>query len=486
MEKTYVADQPNGSLKLLENQNDPVHRKISSTTVAPPLLPSKRILVVAVLFLCLVVSQVVRNHINITVVEMTSNKSLIDSNITIPPEFDWDSTRVALVISIFAYGGLFSFLGGFIVNFLGGSVSCAVFMVISGITTLLHPYALNVHFYYFLACRFITGLSQTFLYVSVIEMYSRWFPLQERSKLVSFSFNGSNVGVAIVYPFSGYLAHRWGWETVFYVTGTLPLIMAVICLLAVKNHPSQDKFMSKEEREYIIQGTDNNKLAKTNHPYKKIVTSGPVWALCCLIFVYMWIVTNLGVCLPLYVKDVTQKNTDEIGWISAIPSVVYTLMFPVVGPLMDHFSNRGIMSLTRIHKIMVTIAFTSATIFFIASTFLSNLSVTLSYFVVIDILMSTVPLITEIVVVSIAPDHTSIVAGLVVFFFSLGAIFAATITGLMITHHTVQEWNNCFYLAAFVAIIGTVIFVKFGSSRAQKWALSSNVNKHRRPSLSYF
>ncbi|KAL6955765.1 hypothetical protein U1Q18_052022, partial [Sarracenia purpurea var. burkii] len=50
------------------------------------------------------------------------------------------------------------------------------------------------------------------------QVFSRWFPVKERSTLIAFSFNGTNAGVAIVYPFCGYLAHKWGWPMVFYAT----------------------------------------------------------------------------------------------------------------------------------------------------------------------------------------------------------------------------------------------------------------------------
>ena len=67
---------------------------------------------------------------------------------------------VAVVTNIFAYGGLFSCFGGYFVNKFGGSVTCSICMLISGIVTLLHPIALQLDFRLFLACRLVTGLCQ--------------------------------------------------------------------------------------------------------------------------------------------------------------------------------------------------------------------------------------------------------------------------------------------------------------------------------------
>ena len=89
----------------------------------------------------------------------------------------------------------------------------------------------------------------------------------------------------------------------------------------------------------------------------------------------MWIATNVGVTLPLYVKgenwrsakfvyfsaviellinvihfyvDLTQMNTYEIGLASSIPSTVYTIVFPFAGIMMDYCSNQKSISLTKV------------------------------------------------------------------------------------------------------------------------------------------
>ena len=42
-----------------------------------------------------------------------------------------------------------------------------------------------------------------------------------------------------------------------------------------------------------------------------------------------------------------------------------------------------------------------------------------------------------------------------------------------------QEWNNCFFLAAGVLGIGTIIFINFASSETQPWSsISPSDNEH--------
>ncbi|KAL6955774.1 hypothetical protein U1Q18_051705 [Sarracenia purpurea var. burkii] len=79
----------------------------------------------------------------------------------------------------------------------------------------------------------------------------------------------------------------------------------------------------------------------------------------------------------------------------------------------------------------------------------------------------------RVLMVSLAPEHSSVVAGIASCSFSISAIASQSITGFMVTNHSSQEWNNCFYLAAMISSLGAVIFALYGSSEAQSWASSS-------------
>lgn len=61
----------------------------------------------------------------------------------------------------------------------------------------------------------VKGLS----YSSISEIFSRWAPAHERSTLISYGYTGAYIASSTTFPFCGYLAERWGWPMVFYVTG---------------------------------------------------------------------------------------------------------------------------------------------------------------------------------------------------------------------------------------------------------------------------
>ncbi|XP_065208438.1 vesicular glutamate transporter 1-like [Planococcus citri] len=461
----------------MQNQNGKVR-----SNVTPSIWFSKRFFVAIVMFLCYANTNMVMININIAIVEMVSDKVIVSGNQTTvqPAEFQWDPFAVSIISSIYFYGGLFSVFGGYFVQKMGGSVSGAFAMTISGLLTMLQPAALYLDFRVFLTFRLLNGFFANCFFLSAAEIYSRWIPRKERSTLISFSYMGINFSSVISYPLFGYMADRLGWQMVFYVSGMISIASSLLCFIIVKNQPSQDKWISTEELRYILDGIDNRSTSKTiSHPYKKILSSGAVWTLCLAKFSLLWQENITSGCLPLYIKDMTGKSTDQIGVLSSIPKISTIVIYPLAGALLDYWKNNTGIQLTRMHKIVITFSFLLASVLFTLSAFFSNFIITLIIFTAIQIIGSMAPPVIEPNMVNIAPNDSCVVTGLCKVFASLSMLISRTLTGLMTINHSLQEWNNCFLLTSVVLIIGTAIFNMYGSSEAQSWSLSSDGQEER-------
>ncbi len=53
------------------------------------------------------------------------------------------------------------------------------------------------------------------------NMWSKWAPPLERSKLTGFSYAGTQAGTVITFPLSALLCDSLGWQAVFYLFGWL-------------------------------------------------------------------------------------------------------------------------------------------------------------------------------------------------------------------------------------------------------------------------
>ncbi|XP_065208477.1 vesicular glutamate transporter 3-like [Planococcus citri] len=440
----------------------------------PSLWFSKRFLVVIFMFLCYMNTTFIRFNISIAVVEMTSSKKIGDGNSTTtqPPEFDWDSRTVASVLSMFYYGGLVSFMGGYIVSKLGGATSCALCLMLSGITTVLHPITLRYNFYLFMAIRFLTGVFENFLIISVSEVSSKWILKNERSKLTSYSVSGLRVGMAIVHGFCGYLAHGWGWPMIFYATGAFSLITSVCCFIAMKNQPSEDKWISEAELKYIESQQENittSSRKNVKHPYRNMLSSAAIWALFVVRFSHMWVVTIVVTFLPLYYNDTTVESIEKIGIFSSVPNAASIFVIPICGVLLD-YSRKIHIPVTLMHKMVIGGSFAICSALFLSSVIVSDFILSIIAFSLIQMFLGIIILITQIIIISVAPNSSGAVAGLVTFVSSISNILAREMTGYMTTNRNMEEWNNCFILSSVILMLSAVIFAFYGSSEPQSWS----------------
>lgn len=52
-----------------------------------------------------------------------------------------------------------------------------------------------------------------------MEVFIHWTPPNERSRLIVNGITGYYIGSTIAHPLSGFIIQKYGWETVFFVTG---------------------------------------------------------------------------------------------------------------------------------------------------------------------------------------------------------------------------------------------------------------------------
>lgn len=152
----------------------------------------------------------------------------------------------------------------------------------TAVLTLLSPLAANAGIGYFVALRVLMGLAEGFTFPCMHQIWSKWAPPLERSRMGSMPYSGTFVGMVIAMSSCGVLAEVYGWESVFYVYGIIGCIWYIFWVALVRGSPENDRFISEEEKQYIVaslrQSNDAPKV--TNIPYKAIFTSIPVWAIC--------------------------------------------------------------------------------------------------------------------------------------------------------------------------------------------------------------
>jgi ACS family sodium-dependent inorganic phosphate cotransporter len=129
-----------------------------------------------------------------------------------------------------------------------------------------------------------------------------------------FVFCGSYVGMVLAMSVCGVLAEAYGWESVFYITGIFGCIWMILWFLIVKRSPTQDRFITEEEKSYIKENLEHKKYGESPEiPWMSIFKSMPFWAIIISQFADNWGLYTLLTQLPLFLKGRLNPTLNSQG-----------------------------------------------------------------------------------------------------------------------------------------------------------------------------
>lgn len=212
------------------------------------------------------------------------------------------------------------------------------------------------HYTAFIALRVLQGCFEGVTFPSMHAATAMWVPPEERSSFIAKSFFGSMIGNVITFPLCGYLASSLGWESAFYVIGSLTVIWFGAWCLFVFDTPDKHPRISEEERERIkaaLREVNCDEVIPI--PWKKVMTSVPFISLivadCNSTFGAMIFFTNW----PTYLSYMLGMDMKSNGLLSALPFVCRYVGGLVHGKIADILYVRRLMSLVNIRRLFNTI-----------------------------------------------------------------------------------------------------------------------------------
>ena len=345
------------------------------------------------------------------------------------------------------------------------------------VTSLLMPAAARIHLGVFLLLRILAGFSAGFVFPAMQALNARWSTARNRSIIVGVMIFGGSVGVIVGMLLSGVLCDHGfagGWPSVFYVFGMIGCLWSGAWCLLVYDSPSTHPRISKAELRYWERETNKTDLvARPATPWRKLLTSIPVWALALAFFAFDWGRYTMVTCIPLFMHDVLGFDITENGVLSAVPFFSVVFVIPL-GWFADWLRSPGRLSTTVVRKVFCTTGFILAGCMLILTGYTGcnrDLAVAL-LFLATSCASISIPVVL-VNQLDLAPLHAGKIMGLTNFVANVAQIVAVHVVGaLTYERSTRSEWQNVFFVAAGVYALGAVVFVIFGSGDRQSWAES--------------
>lgn len=191
-----------------------------------------------------------------------------------------------------------------------------------GIITLLLGFTQSAMQFYFF--RFALGMAEAGLYPAQIFYLSLWFSQKRRAGALGVLTLGSAFGNGLSAIICAPLLqlHAFGlagWQWIFIVTGSMPILIAPLVLAILPRKPQAAKFLSEEEKSLLLAGVEASgpKIEPSAGSIRALLSRRLIWP----IVVYVCLMISLyGIIYwaPSIYQSLKVSDTDN-GFLVAVP-----------------------------------------------------------------------------------------------------------------------------------------------------------------------
>ncbi|XP_076386630.1 na[+]-dependent inorganic phosphate cotransporter isoform X1 [Megachile rotundata] len=418
-------------------------------------------------------------NINGTFTTTPSSVSISD-NVEYGDRFAWNEYQQGLALGAYYWLHWLSQLpGGLLTRRYGTKLVYGLGNFFSAIFGLFIPFLTRYHLYALVLLRVLQGLSAGVMWPSMHNMTAKWIPPNERSRFVS-SYLGSSVGAAITYPLCAAVSSTFGWPAAFYVTSFFGLIWYGFWLCLVYDSPQQHPRITDEERKYILDTIgDSVDEGKPEIPWRNILTSGPVWFTIIAHWGSGWGFLTLMTQTPTYFNFIHGWNINATGVISGVPHLLRMVFSYYFSVMSDWLIRTKRMSLTNVRKLATFVSIGLQGVFILLLGF-SGCEPTLAViFMMAGITVTgAVSAATFANFVDLSPNYASILLGLCGMIVIWSGFISPAVVGILTNNNqTISQWRIVFIIATVNSLIGTVVYLLFGTSKEQPWNRYGKSNK---------
>jgi sugar phosphate permease len=163
--------------------------------------------------------------------------------------------------------------------------------------------------------RFLFGMGEAGTYPNILIVVSRWFPVNEHGRVLSWVGIGSQIGSAIAPLIIVPLAIAYGWRMPFYVNGAIGFIWIFICYRWFRNFPAEMKNIPEREKNYIEANCRHN-VSHAHISWITILKQRNTLALMMMYFCCQWANYFFVAWMPVYLQEGRHFSENEMKMIT--------------------------------------------------------------------------------------------------------------------------------------------------------------------------
>ncbi|XP_068841104.1 sialin isoform X6 [Capricornis sumatraensis] len=338
-------------------------------------------------------------------------------------KYRWDAETQGWILGSFFYGYIITQIpGGYVASRSGGKLLLGFGIFATAVFTLFTPLAADFGVGALVALRALEGLGEGVTYPAMHAMWSSWAPPLERSKLLSISYAGAQLGTVVSLPLSGVICYYMNWTYVFYFFGIVGIIWFILWICLVSDTPETHKTITPYEKEYILSSLKN-----------------------------------------------------QNGFLSAVPYLGCWLCMILSGQAADNLRARWNFSTLWVRRVFSLIGMIGPAIFLVAAGFIGcDYSLAVAFLTISTTLGGFCSSGFSINHLDIAPSYAGILLGITNTFATIPGMIGPIIARSLTPENTIGEWQTVFCIAAAINVFGAIFFTLFAKGEVQNWAISDH------------
>nr|XP_039268419.1 sialin-like isoform X4 [Styela clava] len=344
-------------------------------------------------------------------------------------KFLWDENMQGLALGSYYYGYACSqIIGSWIARKVGRVKVMGFSFLAASLCTILTPAALEIGFEMFVIARIAIGLFSGVTFPMMYAMWTMWAPPPERSILLGSTFSGAAIGVVVTLPLSGVLATTFGWQSVFYVTGSIGCVWALLWLILIYDSPSEHPRISEKEKNFIQDSLGHNRDGKS-------------------------------------------------AGLSAIPYIAKFVLYISAGFCAKRLISKGV-KVIYVRKLFQSIGMFVPGLALIFAVYIKcNIPLVMLVFILCVAVEAVTTPGVKVALIEMAPSFGGIIYAVANTMSATSGFIAPQIAGLLRTAYQedpIQGWRALFWLSTSIVFAGGISFLLFGTVEVQEWAKSKD------------
>uniref|UniRef100_A0A8R1UDD3 MFS domain-containing protein n=1 Tax=Pristionchus pacificus TaxID=54126 RepID=A0A8R1UDD3_PRIPA len=393
---------------------------------------------------------------------------------------EWEPAKKSYLFSASYYGAICTvFVSGIMADRYGPKRLLLISFTISTILTLAAPLLAQFDYWAYFVARFIIGMGDGFVVPCINSLGGWWFPATEKSSMAALYISGVQLAAGSSSLIGSRLCEvefMGGWPLIFYLYGSLGVMFLVCFYVAITDHPSDNKWLSKEELIFLEsthEDAERKKVKFSSIPWKSILTSPAVYACVLCNFTFSFVSSMNSNFLPSFFKEELALPLSTNGLYTMVPFFSQLFFKNVFAYAADYAKRSGRLTPTQTVKTFQALGSFGSAIAYICLAFLPTCERTWIALVcafIFGLSFSSGVCGFFTCIMTIAPAYAGTITSLAMIFGQIGSALSANTVSFI----TYMEWNHKWQIillfGASLQFISGVVFMIAGSGDQAPWA----------------